>query len=201
MSNGQENTNYRGRQEQAIRYLYGIYQPNYNLTDADIDQVIDQYGYDTENLANDFQATFVKKMGLEIDRNLYNETINIPLSESEIESADVDVSIHEFLKPQKSITLEDEEQGTVLKTEGKSYFDDLTAEKKITQLNAVYDNFGLNFKIDDTGYIIMTNKEGDITNVSNEVLLDDNRDKLIDLLDNEINKFSKEEYQNRWKVK
>ena len=59
MSNGQENINYRGRQEQAIRYLYGIYQPNYDLTDADIDQVIDQYGYDTENLANDFQATFV----------------------------------------------------------------------------------------------------------------------------------------------
>jgi uncharacterized short protein YbdD (DUF466 family) len=196
MSNGQENINYRGRQEQAIRYLYGIYQPNYDLTDADIDQVIDQYGYDTENLANDFQATFVNKMGLEIDRNLYNETINIPLSESEIESADVDVSIHEFLKPQKSITLEDEEQGTVLKTEDKNYFDDLTDEKKITQLNAVYDNFGLNFKIDDTGYVIMTNREGDVTNVSNEVLLDGNRDKLIDLLDNEINKFSKEEYQD-----
>ena len=197
----------------SIRYLYDTYGSfvneefggEYELTDAEVTRMQGMYGDDIIDFKNDFERTFLKPKGLDVNNSFFNIALGT-VDDTEEESIDIQ-SVHDTIlglnEESKGIEFEttDPDTGdkTTIKTEDREKWKSLTFGKKITQLNAAYNAFGLRFERNEESgdrELLMINRDGEKIDID-ELVHSDNRQGLVDIINDQIKDIPQDELQNK----
>jgi len=193
----------------SIRYLYGTYGgivnnkhgSEYELTDAEVTRMQGMYGDDLIDFKNDFERTFLKPQGLDVNTNYFNLALAEKTEDDTEKGPSITLQkIHNTLfgtnKEEEGVEFESTDSNKI-KTSDKEYWDKLTFDKKITQLNSSYKDLGLKFERNEESgdrELLMINKNGDKIDVG-DLALSDNPQGLIDAINGQIEDIPQEELQ------